>query len=367
MDLPSLGHDLIDFITCLFRYLRQKLFGAFWVFESSKSRFASQLYQKRGKYARPFIHSGMAVLVIAAVTLGPVLIAETNPEIDADLWQAAQASTSVFSFSAEDSTSTYTFISEKPRSEIIKYEVKTGDTVSSIAKRYGVSVDTILWENNLESPSTKIKPGQILQVIPTTGVSHRVKKGETVYSIAEKYDVSAQVIVDWPYNTFANDETFALAVGQVLVVPDGVMLKKKPVVPRRYYAEVTTGAGQVTGTGQFVWPVSGRLTQFYQSWHRGIDIANKSMPGIVAIDDGMVLLVGWPDPWAFGNRVLIDHGNGYQSFYAHLSQISVKAGDRVSRGQVIGIMGSTGRSTGLHLHLEIKQNGVAVNPLNFLK
>jgi murein DD-endopeptidase MepM/ murein hydrolase activator NlpD len=363
---PSLKEDLIQFILCLFNYLRRKIFGAFWVLEESKSKLASQLYQKRGKYARPFIHSGMVVLMIAAVTLGPILIAEASPEIEQDFWEKAPVSTSILA-ATDQAASTYTFISEKPRAEIIEYEVKSGDTISSIAQRYGVSVDTVLWENNLASPETKIKPGQLLKILPATGVSHQVKRGETIYSIAEKYDVSAQAIVDWPYNTFADDETFALAVGQVLIVPDGVMPEKKPVAPRPYYAQITPEAGAVTGTGQFAWPVGGQITQWYRAWHRGIDIANRSLPGIAAADTGTVILTGWPAPWAYGNRILIDHGNGYQSFYAHLSAIYVSPGDQVSRGEIIGKMGSTGRSTGPHLHFEIRRSGTAVDPMGFLK
>jgi len=203
--------------------------------------------------------------------------------------------------------------------------------------------------------------------LPATGIAHRVKRGETIYAIAKRYDVSAQAIVDWPYNTFTNDETFALAVGQTLMVPDGVMPKKTPVAPRRYYAQLTPEAGRVTGTGQFAWPVGGRITQSYRAWHRGIDIASKAMPGIGAADSGTVVIAGWPHPWAYGNRVLIDHGNGYQTFYAHLNQVYVSVGDHVTRGQNIGQMGSTGRSTGPHLHFEVRKGGVGINPLSFLQ
>ena len=364
MKRPSLGEDLLQFLRHLLIYGRKKLFGAFLVLETSKSKLATQLYQKRGKYTRPFVHSGMVILMIAGITIGPVLIAETNPVLEQDFWQEAPESTSVLS-GLSAAASTYTFISEKPRAEVIEYEVKSGDTVSSIAERFGVSVDTIIWENNFASDKVKIKAGQVLRVLPASGILHAVKRGETIYSIAKKYDVSAQAVVDWPYNTFTNDETFALAVGQTLMVPDGVMPKKEPVAPR-YFAKVSPEVGIVTGTGQFVWPAGGQITQWYRAWHRGIDIANRSLPGIAAADSGTVIVVGWPAPWAYGKRVLIDHGNGYQTLYAHLNDIYVSAGQKVSRGQVIGQMGSTGRSTGPHLHFEIRQNGVALNPMSFL-
>lgn len=365
MDLPSLGQDLVAFFVCLGRYIYQKLFGALLALDFSKSKIACRLYQKRGKYSRPFIHSGLVILVIAGVTLGPILISETNPELNYDLWQPAEASDSVLSGQAA-ADSTYTFISEKPRSEIIEYKVREGDTISAIAEQYGISTQTILWVNDLASETTKIKPGQVLKILPTSGIAHQVKRGETIYSIAKTYDVSAQSIVDWPYNTFTNDETFALAVGQTIMVPDGVMPKKEPAAPR-YYAQVTPEVGKISGTGLFAWPAGGRITQGFSAWHKAIDIANKGLPGIAAADAGVVTTAGWPQPWAYGNRVIIDHGNGYVTLYAHLSQVYVSAGQRVSQGQVIGQMGSTGRSTGPHLHFEIRQNGVGLNPLSFLK
>jgi murein DD-endopeptidase MepM/ murein hydrolase activator NlpD len=362
METSSIGKDFLLFWRCLFRYFRDKFFDVFGVLEASKSRLASRLYQKRGKYARPFIHSGMVVLMIAAVTLGPVLISETSDGVEQDFWQGARASSSVFSAAGQES-STYTFISEKPRAETIDYKVKSGDTISSIAGRYGISVETIVWANKLASAKSRIRAGQILKILPTTGVAHQVKRGETVYSIAKKYGVSAQAIVDWPYNTFTNDETFALAVGQTLMVPDGVMPKAAPVAPPRYIPQAPPGGG----TGQFAWPAGGRITQGYRAWHRGIDIANKGMPGVAAADAGVVAVAGWPAPWAYGNRIIIDHGNGYRTLYAHLNRIYVSAGERVSRGQVIGQMGSTGRSTGPHLHFEISRSGVKVNPVGYLK
>lgn len=355
--------DQAQFLACLGRYVRTRFFGIFGVLEASKSRFASQLYQKRGKYARPFIHSGMTLLVIAGVTLGPILIAETNPGLEGDFWEAAQGSTSVLA--ADVAESTYTFVSEKPRAETLEYEVQEGDTLSSIAARYGISVETIAWANNLASVKEKIKLGQKLKVLPTTGIAHQVKRGETVYSIAKKYAADAQSIVDWPYNTFANDENFALAVGQTLMVPDGVMPAKQPEPVKQYYAQGPTGG--VVGTGQFAWPVGGRITQWYKSWHRAIDIADRSMPDVAAADSGTVMVAGWPSPWAYGNRVMIDHGNGYVTLYAHLNKIYVSAGQKVSRGQVLGQMGSTGRSTGPHLHFEIRKGGVMMDPMAYLK
>jgi len=356
----SLGRDLKHFFIFLLVYLKQKIVKTFHFLEKSKSWIAAGLYQQRGRFVRPFIHSGMAFLIVGGITLGPVLVSEnlSNP------WQE-EANAQEILFSATGDSGTSTLVSIKPRAEAIEYEVKAGDTVSTIAEKFGVSVDTIIWGNDLKSVKD-IKPGQKLDILPVSGIMYKVKPGETIYSVAKKHQIDAQAVVDWPYNSFANDETFALAVGQTLMLPDGIKPKAAPVAPRSsFYAATIPGAG--SGTGQFVWPVGGRISQGYSWYHKGIDIASKSLPDIVACDSGTVLIAGWPSPWAYGNRVLIDHGNGYQSLYAHLSLIFVGNGQSVKKGQVIAKMGSTGRSTGPHLHLEIRKNGAALNPLSFLK
>ena len=138
-----------------------------------------------------------------------------------------------------------------------------------------------------------------------------------------------------------------------------------PSAPR--IRQITPDAGTVVASGQFVWPTAGSITQRFVWYHKGVDIANRTAPNILAADSGRVVIAGWPDANGYGNRVIIDHGNGYKTLYAHMSKIFVISGQTVSRGSAIGQMGSTGRSTGAHLHFEIIQNGVYLNPLNFLK
>lgn len=360
MEKSSLGQDFWEFLCCLVRYLKYRFTKIFSFFEKNKSKFATQLYQERGRWVRPFIHVGMAFLIVGGITLGPVLIEEnfSNP------WTDVSPPISVFSANASAQTETSTLVSAKPRAETIEYEVQSGDTVSTIAEKFGVSVDTIRWENNLETVKT-IKIGQKLKILPVTGIMCKIKHGETIYSIAKKYQVDPQVIVDWPYNSFSNDETFVLAVGQSLMIPEGIKPKEVPTVPRTYYAQVP--AAGTAGTGLFVWPVGGHISQSYTWYHQAIDIANKEAPGIAVADGGTVIVTGWGDPWAYGNRIIIDHGNGFVTLYAHLSQIYVSLGQKVSKGQVIGKMGSTGRSTGNHLHFEIRDNGALKNPLSYLK
>ena len=120
------------------------------------------------------------------------------------------------------------------------------------------------------------------------------------------------------------------------------------------------------GTGQLLWPVSGIITQYPVWYHNALDIANPAVPGIAAADAGVVVDVQYLR-YGYGQHVLVSHGDGLSTLYAHLSEIYVKVGDRLARGQILGRMGSTGRSTGTHLHFEVRKNGMIVNPLPFLK
>jgi len=373
MEISSLGKDWGRFLACLLRYSKWRLSSFLSFFEQGKSGLASGLYRQRGRYVRPFIHAGMALLVVGGFTLGPILISDIN-----NPWRTsrqADAAGEVLGAMSATESGTATLISNKPASDVREYTVQDGDTVSTIAEKFGVSIDTIRWENNLKSVKD-IKPGQVLKILPVTGVRHAVLHGDTVYSIAKKYDVDPQIIVDWPYNTFANDETFALDAGQTLMVPQGEKPSEVPNVPpvKKYYAQVPIAG--VAGSGRFVWPAAGSITQNYWGYHHALDIANSGQPDILAADTGTVMvadsstvLVGARagSDWAYGNRIMIDHGNGYITLYAHMQKLYVGAGQKVQKGQAIGKMGSTGRSTGTHLHFEIRQGTTLLNPLDFLK
>jgi murein DD-endopeptidase MepM/ murein hydrolase activator NlpD len=202
--------------------------------------------------------------------------------------------------------------------------------------------------------------GQEIKIPPITGVVHKVREGETVYSIAKKYKTDAQKIVNFPFNDFTDLDTFALAVGQNLIVPDGVVSYAPPIAAS-FKPPISAG-----GSGQFQWPTSGIITQYPIWYHNALDIANHSAPAIVAAGDGVVSLVQYLK-YGYGQHVMIDHGEGTSTLYGHMSEIFVRQGEKVSRGQVIGRMGSTGRSTGTHLHFEVRKGGVTVNPLPFLK
>ena len=354
----SLGEDFREFIRFMGKYIQVRLERSFRRFELGKGVLVEQLYQQRGRYARPFIHSGMVGLIFVGVTLGPAVIANGLTMEEEGLPNSMVLGTST--------EMTATLISDKPKAEVEEYTVVEGDTLGSIAEKFGVSLETVLWANDLTEKS-KLKPGQVLKIPPVTGVVHRVKRGETVYSVAKKYDVEPQNIVNWPYNSFVNDETFELAVGQTLVIPDGVMPEAPPPVTPRYVARQTPDAGTVSATGQFIWPASGKITQQPVWYHMALDIANKAAPDVLAADSGTVVVAGAPDRFGYGIRIMIDHGNGYQTLYAHLQQVYVAVGQTVERGAAIGKMGSSGRSTGTHLHFEVRKDGALQNPWNYLQ
>ncbi len=358
--LKFITDEIAIFTQELSKYLIRVLGHSFIKFEAGKTLFASALYKQRGKNARKFVHTGMATLAAFGVMIAPV-VAKEYPGSNIDPWALASTSP-VLSATSSDPT-IKTDISTKPRDKIIEYIVKDGDTVSTVADKFNVSVDTILWQNNLDKNS-RIKPGQTLQVLPVTGVLHKVQKGDTIYSIAKKYDSSPQAIVDFDFNSFVNDETFELAIGQTVIVPDGVKPTERVATPRSLQS--TPNAGTVVASGAFAWPTNGTITQRFSWYHPGIDIANRATPDILAADAGVVSIPPYMGG-GYGNYVIIDHGNGYKTLYGHMSRIYVSNGQTVNRGDRIGKMGSTGRSTGPHLHFELSKNGVKINPLSFLK
>ena len=355
--LTELWNDIKIFFHELTRFIIKSLHLSFLNFEKRKGVVVTALYQKRGKLSRTLSHSGMAAIAALGIMMAP-LIAQEFPGESVNPWSIS-AAPSVLSAST-DTPVIDTQISQKVR-DVTNYTVVDGDTVASIANKFGISQDTVRWANNLSGD--KIKVGDSLKILPVTGIAHTVVKGDTVYSIASKYDAEAQAIVDFPFNTFTNDETFELAIGQTVIVPDGVM----PTIAATPRArQMTPDAGTVAASGQFVWPTQGVITQYFSWYHPGVDIANNAEPLDVAADSGVVIHAGW-DASGYGNMVMIDHGNGFKTLYGHLSVVSVINGQRVGKGDVIGRMGSTGHSTGPHTHFEIYQNGVRVNPLLYLK
>ncbi|OGJ16287.1 MAG: hypothetical protein A2632_00080 [Candidatus Pacebacteria bacterium RIFCSPHIGHO2_01_FULL_46_16] len=364
--LGALTKELLLFARSLRSYVRFRGYRLFTHFEVLKGVLVDTLYKKRGRYVRPFLHVGTVGLIFFTIILGPKVISYADQGAEAEI-ESGVLESDVYG------TSFYTQQAEEVRQfrggEVLIHLVVEGETLSTIAERYGLQVETILWENDLTEKS-KLTPGQELRILPVDGVRHKVARGETIFSVGKKYSLEGsevQVIVDYPFNDFLNDETFELATGQYLLVPNGI----KPTVVAgarpSTTARLTPDAGSVTAFGSFVWPAAGRITQGYSFYHKAIDIANSSGGSVLAADSGVVTQAGWLDGFGYGNRVIVDHGNGTQTLYAHLSTVQVQPGQRVNRGDVIGQMGSTGRSTGTHLHFEIRQGGVLLSPLQSLQ
>ncbi|MFZ1721169.1 MAG: M23 family metallopeptidase [Microgenomates group bacterium] len=368
IQIPQVLVDVGTFLSFLRSYVRSRGYGWFSRFEFVKDLIVDILYQKRGKYVRPFLHFGTIGITFFVISFGPLLFNQPD-ELDSATGGASLLTSSAYGYSF------YTQQAEELQQirggEIITHVVSDGETLSSIAGRYNLDVSTILWENDITEKDT-LTAGQTLRILPIDGLRHKVTRGETIFSIAKKYgldDSQAQVVVDYPFNEFLNDETFELATGQFIMVPGGVPPQQP--APQRPTVRPTQTApiagGDVTGSGSFVWPASGGISQYYQFFHKAIDISNRGGGPILAADSGTVVVSGWPDSSGYGNRVMVDHGNGFVTLYAHMSVLQVSVGQSVSRGSVLGQMGSTGRSTGVHLHFEIRRGGVLLNPLDYLQ
>ncbi len=355
------------FVEILIWYFGKKIgfFGK--LLERFKDYLVDLLLYKRGRFSKVFLHGGM-VFIVAGVLVSAPILASNYPilNIESRRIKLAEASSSVLKM---DTAETTTEKSEKPRDKVVEHRVSNGETLSQIASEYQVSLESIKWLNPDVKNWDELSVGDILKIPPVSGVIHLVSSGDTVYSIAKKYRTNAQKIVDFPFNQFADDETFDLIAGTEVVVPDGVppvAPPPAPLIPLQYGVYGTPIAG---GSGMFMWPTTGAISQYFTWYHSGVDIANPSAPVVTAAMGGRVVIAEKLD-WGYGWHIVIDHGNGYQTLYGHLQAmyVSTEPGhNEVSVGQAIGQMGSTGRSTGTHLHFEVRYNGVFQNPLQFLK
>ena len=282
----------------------------------------------------------------------------------------------------------HTTIPSRPRQEVIKYTVVEGDSVFGIAEKFGLKPETVLWGNYyilLDDPHA-LQPDQELNILPVDGTYHEWQVGEGLNGISQYYGVTPEEIINYPANNldpaaigdFANPN---IAPGTWLVVPGGrreFITWSAPLgVTRENPASARVlgpGAcdpvsGGAVGFGAFIWPSNNHNLSGFDyrpdANHWGLDIAGNDGEGVYATDAGVVVYAGWNN-YGYGNMIMIDHGNDFQSLYAHLSGISVGCGQSVGQGDVIGAIGNTGRSTGSHLHFEIRAISSWVNPWDVL-
>lgn len=248
---------------------------------------------------------------------------------------------------------------EDINTQISLYTVRQGDTISSVAKMFNVSVSTILWANDLSSKST-LQPGQTLVILPVTGVSYTVKKGDTIQTIAKQLRADVTDILNY------NDITLATSLqpGDQLIVPDAEISTRAVAAPASAPHKITKapneplldGWGWPSYPGFYACPVPGAtLTQGLHG-HNAVDLAIGRGTPIHASASGTVLIARSNGAWngGYGNFVVILHSNGTQTLYAHMQRVAVRAGDSVSKEEIIGYVGSTGLSTGPHVHFEIR-------------
>lgn len=261
---------------------------------------------------------------------------------------------------------------EQDRNQVEYYVVEGGDTVSTIAQKFGISTDTILQENRL-GVKDYIKPGEKLTILPMSGVSHQVKKGDTVASLAKLYSVDSSAIIDFNKLASADD----IKVGDILIVPGGEapeVVTPKPTLAQSRAGQYQSSADnsqplppvKVSASQKMVWPTSShKINQYFRRGHTGVDIDGDIGSPIYAAEGGRAATVGW-NKGGYGLYIILEHADGRRTLYGHLSKTFITAGQQVSKGQNIANMGNTGRSTGPHLHFEVISGGRKLNPLSYL-
>ena len=270
----------------------------------------------------------------------------------------------------------HTIIPNRPSQEVRDYTVDTGDSVFEIAHKFNIKPETVLWANydQLNDNPDLISLGMSLKIPPVDGVYYQWKEGDTIESVAAKFDARPQDILNWSGNNLDLTNP-KIEPGTWILVPGGHREFRQwiiPVIPRGRagVSRAVYGAGACEGgyegaygSGAFIWPAGNHYLSGNDYWsgHLGIDIAAGNGAPVYAADNGVVVFAGWANG-GYGNMVMIDHGNGYQTLYGHLSSVNVGCGRSVNQGSIVGYAGSTGNSTGAHLHFEVRYQGGFVNP-----
>jgi len=284
----------------------------------------------------------------------------------------------------------FTIIPDRPRDKIIGYTVQPGDTVMGIAEKFGLTRETIFFSNEeaLRGDVHMLQTGMTMNILPMDGALYKADGVMNLQQIADKYQADVNAIIGYKYN-YLEGATPATTpnVLSLLVIPGGVGVMQadlwKPSVVAvtdkktgaTYNAFMPNMAGSCSaslqgsgGTGSWSSPLPGaQVSQPFWGGHTGIDLAMPIGTPAQAADTGVVIYSGWvPEDWGYGQLVVLDHGNGWTTYYAHLSAISVRCGQSVPRGGIVGAVGSTGRSSGAHLHFEMRWNHNPDNPAGYI-
>ncbi len=270
----------------------------------------------------------------------------------------------------------YTQIPDRPRSTIVEYTVEFGDSVFAIAGEYGVEPETVLWSNYdvLKDDPHSLTADMVLKIPPVDGVYYQWQEGDSLETVASEFEVNVNDLLTWTANRFDLADPQA-DPGSWVMIPGGQREFQQWIVPvpARGSAGVSTGIfgggacpggyDGLYGSGAFIWPTGNHTLSGNDYWsgHLAIDIGVTIGDPVVAADSGVIVFAGWSSG-GYGFTTAIDHGNGYQTLYAHLSSVNVACGQSVRQGQLIGLGGSSGNSTGPHLHFEVRLNGGFVNP-----
>ena len=277
-----------------------------------------------------------------------------------------------------------TTIPQRPPVDVIKYQVRQGDTLFGIAEKFSLKPETVLWGNFdlLQDNPHSLRPGQDLNILPVDGTYYEWNGSDGLNVVAAFFGVTAQDIIDWPGNGLPKDLDLAdlrIEPGTGLVIPGGrreFVTWSAPRITRSNPAAARLAGpgacGSVSdgpiGEGAFIWPTTATNLSGtpFTSYHPGIDIAGSTGNAIYASASGVVVYAGWSD-YGYGLMVVIDHGDGWQTLYAHMNNVDVVCGQAVFQGNVIGGVGSTGNSTGSHLHFEMQHDAYGkVNPFDFV-
>ena len=281
----------------------------------------------------------------------------------------------------------HTDVPSRPRTEMITYTVETGDTLFGIAEKFGLKPETILWGNQyvLGDNPHSLRPKQVLNILPVNGTYHRWSEGDGLNGVAKFFGVTPEVIINFPGNhldpaTIGDLTHPNIQPGTWLIIPGGkraFISWSAPVIPLNNpgVAKVlgpgacgSVSAGAI-GSGAFIWPAGHHYLSGFdyspEANHPAIDIDGDLGNPVYAADSGVVVYAGWNN-WGYGNVIVINHANGWQTLYAHLSALNAGCGASVAQGSVIGAFGSTGNSSGPHLHFEMMYNGTKVNPHDYL-